>query len=267
MRFLVSFFYGASLLIGTRAEAGGRPIATTRNGTFVGVRVPQLSQDIFRGIPFANAARFSIATSLNESWTGTRDAIEPGFTCSGFGTNNLLPYLKTGENCLNLNIVRPSLSSIHGHENRKLPVMVWIYGGGFRQGSINDHEFNTSYIVQTSINLGKPVIVVSINYRLSMFGWLYSVEAQSQGVTNLGLRDQWKALEWIRDNIAGFGGDPDNVTLWGESAGAFSIGWLNMAYGGDNGGLFHRAIMASGTSFGAGYVLPPPVPPKKLLHE
>lgn len=253
MRLSIFVLCVVSLLVNARsngqAESGGRPIGTTRNGTFVGVKVPQLSQDIFRGIPFAHATRFSVATSLNDSWTGTRDAIESGLSCSGFGTNNLLPYLKTGEDCLNLNVVRPS--SIHG--GARLPVMVWIFGGGFRQGSANDREFNTSYIVQNSINLGKPVIVVSINYRLSMFGWLYSVEAQSQGVTNLGLRDQWKALEWINENIAGFGGDPDNVTLWGESAGAFSIGWLNMAYGGDNSGLFQKSIMASGSSFGVGY--------------
>ena len=132
-------------------------------------------------------------------------------------------------------------------------------------------------------------------------GWLYSNEMQSEGVTNIGLRDQWKGLEWIKENIAGFGGDPDNITIvsrfsslkshlpfwfslsmkccfllfgllspkpsapftceapftnahslilqWGQSAGAFSVGKLILAYGGDNSGLFQRAIMASGQSF------------------
>lgn len=110
--------------------------------------------------------------------------------------------------------------------------MVWFYGGGFRQGSINDREFNTSYMVETSVQIGKPVIIVSINYRLSAFGFLSSKEVQSQGATNLGIRDQWKALEWINENIEGFGGDPKQVTVWGESAGTFSIGWLTLAYGG-----------------------------------
>jgi triacylglycerol lipase len=130
--------------------------------------------------------------------------------------------------------------------------LVWIYGGGYRQGSINDREFNTSFIVQNSVTIKKPVIVVSINYRLSMFGFVYSIEVQSQGITNLGIRDQWKALEWIKENIGGFGGDPDNVSIWGESAGAFSIGFLTMAYGGDNSDLFQKAIAVSGTAFGVG---------------
>ena len=225
------------------------PSAITKNGTYIGISVPQLSQDIFRGISFAHAPRFSLAESLNETWVGSRNAIEPGLTCAGFGTNNLLPYLESGEDCLNLNVVRPA----GARAGAKLPVMVWIYGGGYRQGSVNDREFNTSYIVQNSVLIKRPVIVVSINYRLSMFGFVSSIEVQSQGVTNLGLRDQWKALEWIKENIAGFGGDPDNVTVWGESAGAFSIGFLTMAYGGNNGGLFQKAIAASGTAFGFGY--------------
>ena len=127
--------------------------------------------------------------------------------------------------------------------------MVWIVGGGFRQGTNRDPEFNISYIVQTSIEIDHPVIVVAINYRLSGFGFLDSVQVRAQGVTNLGLRDQWKALEWVHENIAGFGGDPSKVTIWGESAGAFSVADLLQAYGGNNGGLFHGAIMASGTSF------------------
>lgn len=230
------------------AETRNAPVAKTKNGTYVGLRVPSLSQDIFRGVPFAHAPRFSLAQSLNSSWSDTRDAIEPGLTCSGYGTNNLLGF-EVGEDCLNLNVVRPAGTKA----GAKLPVIVWIYGGGFRQGSINDREFNTSYLVETSVQIGKPVIVVAINYRLSAFGFLHSIEVQAQGATNLGIRDQWKALEWIGENIEGFGGDPKRVTVWGESAGAFSVSWLTTAYGGQNSNLFQRAIMVSGTSFGAGY--------------
>lgn len=224
------------------------PTAKTKNGTYSGLFVPQLSQDIFRGVPFAHAPRFDLAQSLNSSWSGTRDAIAPGLTCSGYGTNNLLGF-EVGEDCLNLNVVRPGGTRV----GAKLPVIVWIYGGGFRQGSINDREFNTSYMVETSVQIGKPVIVVSINYRLSAFGFLSGVEVQAEGATNLGIRDQWKALEWISENIEGFGGDPKQVTVWGESAGAFSVSWLTTAYGGRNSNLFQKAIMVSGTSFGVGY--------------
>lgn len=185
-----------------------------------------------------------MAQSLNESWDDNRPAVEPGLTCAGFGTNNLFGW-PVGEDCLNLNIVRPE-----GISNRSsLPVLVWIYGGGFRQGSIRDPEFNTSFIVKTSIEIGHPVIVVSINYRLSGYGFLSGNAVIQEGATNLGLRDQWKALEWISENIKGFGGDPLQVTVWGESAGAISISHLITAYGGDNSNLFQKAIMVSGSWF------------------
>ncbi|KAI9745423.1 MAG: hypothetical protein M1818_000957 [Claussenomyces sp. TS43310] len=215
----------------------------------VGVHVPQLSQDIFKGIPFASAPRYQLAQSLNETWKGARVAVEPGLTCPGFGTNNDFGWA-IGEDCLNLNVVRP----LGITANSKLPVLVWICGGGFQQGSNRDPNFNTSYILQTSVEIGHPVIVVSINYRLSGFGFLSGVEVQAQGVSNLGLRDQWKALEWISENIEDFGGDPNQVTIWGESAGAMSSAFLTTAYGGNNHGLFHRAIMTSGTAFGVPYL-------------
>ena len=208
----------------------------------VGVSVPQLSQDIFRGIPFAHAPRFERPQSLNESWAGTRSAVEPGLTCAGFGTNNQFGW-PVGEDCLNLNVIRPA-----GCEaGEGLPVMVWIYGGGFRQGSNRDPEFNTSFMVQTSMEIGHPVVVVSINYRLAGFGFLWSQQINETGATNLGLRDQWKALDWIQENIRGFGGDLNQITIWGESAGAFSIDILISAYDGDNGNRFQRAILASGS--------------------
>ncbi|KFY81758.1 hypothetical protein V500_11118 [Pseudogymnoascus sp. VKM F-4518 (FW-2643)] len=243
----LNFPFFLAVLGAPDVHAAKAPTAKTKNGTYVGLAVPQLSQDIFRGIPFARAPRFELAQSLNSSWSGTHEAVELGLTCSGYGTNNLLG-LEVGEDCLNLNVVRPSGTK----SKAKLPVLVWIYGGGFRQGSVNDREFNTSYMVETSVQIGKPVIIVSINYRLSAFGFLFSKEVQSQGATNLGIRDQWKALEWINENIGGFGGDPKQVTVWGESAGAFSIGWLTVAYGGQNSNLFQRAIMVSGSSFGIG---------------
>ncbi len=240
------------------------PSAHTRNGTCkfprstmflaprntesrlvdIGTSLPQLSQEIFLGIPFAHARRYEVADSLTSTWSSPKPATEFGIVCAGFGTNPRENW-PVGEDCLNLNVVRPNDTK----SGSDLPVMVWIYGGGFRQGTNRDPEFNTSYIVQTSIQINHPVIVVSINYRLSGFGFLDSDQVRAQGITNLGIRDQWKALEWIHENIEGFGGDPYKVTIWGESAGAFSVSDLLQAYGGNNRGLFHGAIMASGTSF------------------
>jgi carboxylesterase type B len=259
------FLVDASNAIELRSK--NAPIGFTRNGSCesaqqqeprhtlkfldYGTKVPSLGQDIFLGIPFAYAPRFEVAQSLNSSFTTPKPAITPGLTCSGFGTNVLFGW-PVGEDCLNLNIVRPS----NTYRAAKLPVLVWIYGGGFVQGSNRDPEFNTSYMVETSMQINKPIIVVSINYRLSGFGLLGGAEMMAAGVLNLAIRDQWKALEWINQNIEGFGGDPNDVTIWGESGGADSVAILLQAYGGNNSGLFKKAIMVSGAVVGSAYLTP-----------
>ena len=176
------------------------------HGQDAGVNLPALSQDVFWGVPFANQARFEQATPLNETWEGTRNATEPGLTCSGYGTNPRENW-PIGEDCLNLNVVRPQDTS----PGSDLPVLVWIYGGGWRQGSNRDPEFNTSFMVQTSVEIGHPIIAVSINYRLSAFGWIASTEVAGNGALNIGLYDQRQALRWINENIRAFGGDPNKV--------------------------------------------------------
>lgn len=90
---------------------------------------------------------------------------------------------------------------------------------------------------------GKPFIAVSFNYRLSAWGFLSSQEVVDSGNTNIGLRDQRLALQWVQENIAAFGGDPAKVTIWGESAGGMSVGYHLTAYGGRDDGLFRGAIM------------------------
>ena len=132
------------------AVAGsGPPTAQSKNGTYSGVHVPQLKQDIFRGIPFAHAPRYQNAQSLTEKWSGIRAATEPGLTCSGYGTNNYFGW-QVGEDCLNLNVVRPEGVG----PEAELPVLIWIYGGGYSQGSNRDPEFNTSFLLQTSLDIG-----------------------------------------------------------------------------------------------------------------
>ncbi|KAL4932324.1 putative triacylglycerol lipase (LipA) [Aspergillus undulatus] len=107
-----------------------------------------------------------------------------------------------------------------------------------------------TYITRQAALNGKSIIGVSINYRLAAFGFLDSEEVRASGVNNLGLLDQRVAMRWIKNNIRAFGGDPDKITIWGESAGAYSVGAHLVANGGDNEGLFRAAIMESGNAVG-----------------
>lgn len=99
-------------------------------------------------------------------------------------------------------MIRPA-----GCEGQKLPVAFWIHGGGFYQGGGVDQRYNASFMVQNSVRIGKPIIVVNINYRLSAWGFLSgSQEIQDSGALNLGLKDQRIAMQWVQENIAAFGG-------------------------------------------------------------
>ena len=150
----------------------------------IGVSLPQLSQEIFLGIPIAYARRYEVADSFNTTWSSPEPATESGIVCAGFGTN-LRGNWPVGEDYLNTNIVRPNNTK----PKSDLPVMVWIYGGGFRQGTNLDPGYNISYIVQTSIQKDHPVVVVAINYRLSGFGLLDFDQVCAQGISNIGIRD------------------------------------------------------------------------------
>lgn len=125
-------------------------------------------------------------------------------------------------------------------------MLVWIYGGGLYTGSTADPQYNISGIVHTSTLTDSPFIGVSINYRLGVWGFLQNPVILAEGSSNAGLLDQRMALRWIQENIAAFGGDPERVTVWGESAGAQSIGLHLHSYDGRNDGLYSAAIMESG---------------------
>lgn len=121
-----------------------------------------------------------------------------------------------------------------------------LLGGGYYDGGTPDRRYNLSFIVENSVKIGKPIMAASIAYRLGPFGFLNSDEVSGQGQTNIGLRDQRLALHWINENIAAFGGNPEQVTIWGESAGASSVGFHLIAYDGRDDKLFHAAMMESG---------------------
>ena len=141
----------------------------------------------------------------------------PGFWVFGYPTSSLYGGGYAGqENCLLLNVYVPEQAIVDS--NAKLPVMVWIYGGGFVFGSYNYNLYGPQYLID------KEVIVISMNYRVAHLGFLSLGNEDVPG--NAGLLDQVMALTWIQQNIAEFGGDPKAVTIFGESAGSFSVASL-----------------------------------------
>ncbi|KAG9197979.1 hypothetical protein G6514_000626, partial [Epicoccum nigrum] len=220
------------------------PTVRVKNGTIEGVHSSSYNQDFFLGVPFAQPPlgdlRFRQAQSLNATWKGSRDAKQYATHCVGYGLDQT--FYNASEDCLYLNVVRPS-----GYENKKLPVAFWIHGGTFTNGGGADQRYNLSFIVEQSVKIGKPIIGVSINYRLSFWGFTSSNELADDGLLNIGLRDQRKALHWVQENIKAFGGDHKKVTIFGESAGAASIGFHLTAYRGRDDSLFRAAILQSGS--------------------
>ncbi|KAJ5901473.1 hypothetical protein N7495_002001 [Penicillium taxi] len=216
------------------------PSATTRNGTYLGTYNAHYHEDQFLGIPYAQPPvgdlRFRAPVNLNTSW---REFEMPQSTRLFVWSDS--NYFESSEDCLTMNVVRPA-----GIPSEPLPVLVWIHGGGFYEGGTVDPRYNLSRLVQKSVEASKPIIAVSLNYRLSAFGFLWSKEVKANGTANNGLRDQRLAFHWIQENIAGFGGDPSKVTLFGESAGGIAIGRHLTAYGGRDDNLFRAVIMESG---------------------
>jgi len=226
----------------TILAASSAPRVKTHSGIVEGKVDGQVH--VFLGIPYAQPPvgdlRWKPPVPVAK-WTDVRKATDFGSHClqgKVFGDMN---FRDAGgsEDCLTLNLWVPAQAA------KKLPVMVWIYGGGFVAGT-------TSEARQDGTNLAQQgVIVVSMNYRLGVFGFLVHSElAKESGrnsAGNYGLLDQLEALKWVHENIAAFGGDPANVTIFGESAGSFSVS-AQMASPLAK-GLFQKAIGESGAAF------------------
>ncbi|CZS99464.1 related to cholinesterase [Rhynchosporium agropyri] len=238
-----------SLLTYTRGEksghhqlpvkVGNRPRVVLRQGRFVGVELeedyPQI-MDAFLGIPYGlsteGLGRFKAPVGVNAS-ESEFDAGDFGDRCpSGGGRGE-------SENCLNLNLYRPKKKDTA----RKLPVVVYIHGGAYN-GGIGDSPWQLSHFAAWS---AEPMIAVSFSYRVGALGFLPSKFMATEGLLNAGLKDQELLLEWVQENIAAFGGDPENVTLMGVSAGAHSIGH-HLLHNTDKPPPFARVILESGAA-------------------
>ena len=211
------------------------------NGTFVGKKAGNTI--VYRGIPFVGqqpigALRWKAPVDVTPD-DGVYEAYYNGKSAHQRDVEYSAAYVQ-GEDCLYLNVFKADDASVE-----KKPVMVWVHGGGFEIGGTVDPAYN----FQNFVTENPDVIVVSIPYRLGVLGFLHLSHlpdgANYPDAQNLGLMDQLAALKWIHNNIAGFGGDPDNVTIFGESAGAGSVSLLPLVNGSHQ--YFKRVIAESGS--------------------
>ncbi len=222
---------------GDRPAAAADPglasgLVNTAAGTVRGQVTPEYSH--FEGIPYAAAAtgerRWQPPQPVSP-WPGVRDANRPGVRCVQDTARDPDYGLPTGEDCLNLNVWSPAGAAAR-------PVLVWIHGGAFANGSADLYDARR-------LATRGDIVVVTVNYRLGAPGFLAHPALGPPGdVGNYGLVDQQAALRWVRDNISAFGGDPAKVTVAGQSAGAMSVCDHLVAPG--SAGLFRAAIIASG---------------------
>jgi para-nitrobenzyl esterase len=239
--------------------AGDPTVAEVADGKLRGVQYG--AGVVFKGIPFARPPVGELRWREPQpvvTWSGVRDATQPGSACTqvSTGLNGFVaplaqaygaPYqgesVQSSEDCLYLNVWVPAWPA-----QSALPVMVWLHGGANMAGSGSQSTYDGQALVSHG------VVLVTINYRLGVFGFFSHPELSAESVHhssgNYGLLDQLAALEWVRKNISRFGGDPQNVTLFGESAGAIDAGLLITSP--LSSGLFRRVISQSGPTFGVG---------------
>lgn len=194
----------------------------------------------YLGLPYAQATERFVPAGAVQPWEGVRLAdsygkISPQGALYGEGSSG--NQSGTDNNCQNLNLWTP------GADNAKRPVMVWLHGGGFSTGSGNDPGCDGA-----NLSRAGDVVVVTVNHRLNVFGYLDLSEYgdKYQYSANVGMTDIIAALEWVHDNIAAFGGDPDNVTVFGQSGGGAKV--LALMTSPYAKGLFHKGIVQSGAT-------------------
>ncbi len=223
----------------------------TQEGKIQGKMINNGKVKAFLGLPYAAppiGERRWKAPEQAAKWKGTRDATKFGAHCAQGRVFDDMIFQDSGpsEDCLFLNVYAPADAT----DKSKLPVMFWIHGGGYAGGASSEPRHNGDFLPL------KGVVLVTINYRLGVFGFLVTDELAKEGngaAGNYGLLDMVAALEWAKGNIQNFGGDPGNVTIFGESAGSFAVSTLMASPLAQ--GLFAKAIGESGAAFPGGVAL------------
>ena len=235
------------LVLGIAAAVHAGPLTVkTEQGIEQGKTINDGKVNAFLGLPYAAPPVGDLrwkAPAPPIAWKGMRDATQFAHRCEQWQIWADYLFLDAGpsEDCLYLNVYVPASAKA----TNKLPVMFWIHGGGYTAGSGSEPRYTNSGLVP------RGVILVTINYRLGVFGFLASDDLAKEGdghAGNYGLMDMVAALRWVKGNIGGFGGNASNVTIFGESAGSFAVSSLMAAP--DAHGLFNKAIGESGAAFG-----------------
>jgi len=245
----------AVLMLAFALHAKSPDKVNTKSGAVKGAISADGKIRMFKGIPFAappvGPLRWKAPQPVTP-WTTAREATAFGARCMQGNVFGDMMFRDSGpsEDCLYMNVWSPVPE---GKKKVLLPVMVWIYGGGFAAGASSEPRQDGEVLAK------KGVVVVSFNYRLGVFGFLahpgLAKETGRSGSGNYGLLDQAEALEWVQKNIKAFGGDPANVTIFGESAGSFSVSALMASPLSKD--LFKRAIGESGAFFGSSLAIKP----------
>ena len=235
---------GIALGVSARAQADGLTVKTAQ-GKVQGKTINEGKVKAFLGLPYAAPPVGDLRWKAPEppaKWKDLHDGMHYGARCfQGYVFADMV-FQDAGpsEDCLYLNVFTPASAKA----GSKLPVMFWIHGGGYTGGSASEPRHNGDFLPL------KGVVLVTINYRLGVFGFLATSDLAKEagGPTgNYGLLDMVAALQWVKANIAQFGGDPGNVTIFGESAGSFAVSTLMAAAPAQ--GLFQKAIGESGAAF------------------
>ena len=235
-----------ALSIFAPAQAAAGPLrVSTAQGEVEGKLINGGKVQAFLGLPYAAPPVGPLRWKAPQpvaGWQGVRDATKFGSRCEQWEIWKDYLFLNAGpsEDCLYLNVYVPVTANSNSH----LPVMFWIHGGGYTAGAGSEPRYTNSSLP------AQGVVLVTINYRLGLFGFLASEDLGKEAggsAGNYGLMDMVAALRWVRANIARFGGDPDNITIFGESAGSFAVSTLMAVPAAQ--GLFHKAIGESGAAF------------------